>query len=198
MGRSKRAVLGIICAGLAVLACSLGARAEIKPLATGAIMPEFTLKDQDDREHTSASCSGKITVLVFTSVDCPFARGVQTDLNGLVEAYGGRGVIFLGVASNKGTTVEDVRKFIGDTGLKHPVLMDPGNVYADRAGASRTPECYVFAGNGKLAYRGAFDNRKIPEKTGETGYVKNALEDLLGGRPVRTPEVEAWGCLIKR
>ena len=28
-------------------------------------------------------------------------------------------------------------------------------------------------------------------------YVEKALEDLLAGRPVATPDTKAWGCSVK-
>jgi hypothetical protein len=65
-------------------------------------------------------------------------------------------------------------------------------------GASRTPEIYIVDTEGKLAYHGAYDDRKAPDMAGETPYVANALDNLLAGEPVATPEVSAWGCTIKR
>jgi len=52
--------------------------------------------------------------------------------------------------------------------------------------------------HGKLAYHGAYDDRKAPDKTGETNYVAKALDALLAGEKVEKPVVKAWGCTIKR
>jgi hypothetical protein len=44
----------------------------------------------------------------------------------------------------------------------------------------------VLDKNRYVVYHGAFDNEKVPEKAGDVNCVKNAPEDLLAGKPVRT------------
>lgn len=174
------------------------AGAEYKPIPLGSALPSFSLKDQNGAEHSPAAYDGKIIVLDFSSIECPYSRGVDPGLEELVKAYGPKGVVFLGVDSHKSVTPEQILKYTTESKLGYPVLKDAGNAYADALGASRTPEFYVFGKNHKLAYHGAFDNRKAPDQKGDTGYVKDAVEDLLAGRPVKTPQADAWGCSIKR
>lgn len=55
---------------------------------------------------------------------------------------------------------------------------------------------------GVLVYRGAIDNSPDAEGESPTGgklvnYVDAALSDLTAGRPVATPETEAYGCSVK-
>jgi thiol-disulfide isomerase/thioredoxin len=172
--------------------------AQVKALPLGGALPGGTLKDQDGHECSLTSYKGKIVVLDFCSIECPYSRGVDPDFQALVAAYASKDVVFLGIDSNKNTTPEQIRQYATDKKLAHPILKDLGNAYADVAGAARTPELFVFDKSQKLAYRGAFDDRKVPDKKGNTCYVKNALEDLLAGQPVKTTQVDAWGCSIKR
>lgn len=188
-------VLGLLAVTLLV---GLAAGAQVKTLPLGSPAPDFKLKDQNGQEQTLASYKGKIVVLDFSSIACPYSRGVDPDLQELVTAYGPKGVVFLGIDSHKSTTPEDIKKYLTEKKLDHPVLKDAGNVYADAVGAARTPEIYILDKDQKLAYHGAFDDRKVPEKKGETCYVKNALEDLLAGRSVKTAQMDAWGCAIAR
>jgi len=187
---------------IALLAVALliagAASAQYKPLPLGSGLPDFSLKDQDGKDHSPAAYKDKIVVLDFSSIECPYSRGVDPGLEELVKTYAPKGVVFLGVDSHKTVTPEQIKKYTADNKLEYPVLKDAGNAYADALGASRTPEFYVFGKDHKLAYHGAFDNRKTPEQKGDLGYVKDALEDLLAGRPVKTAQVDAWGCGIKR
>jgi peroxiredoxin len=177
--------------------CSSGADLKAPPI--GSLMPNFTLKDLNGQEQTLASYKGKIVVLDFCSQECPYSRGVDQDgLTDLANAYAGKGVVFLGIDSHKSTTPEQIKQYATDKNIPFRILKDVENKYADTVGATRTPEFYVLDKDLKLAYHGAYDDRKVPEKRGETAYVCNALDDLLAGRPVKTAQVDAWGCTIKR
>ena len=47
----------------------------------------------------------------------------------------------------------------------------------------------------RLRYCGRFDDRRNPARV--RGYdLRNALDDLLAGRPVRVAETEAFGCRL--
>lgn len=172
--------------------------APIKPLPVGSAIPDFKLNDCDGKEHALTSYKGKIVVFDFSSIQCPYSRGVDEWLAELATQYGAKGVVFLGVDSHKDVAPQEIKRYAAENKLLFPVLKDVGNVLADAAGATRTPEIFILDKDLKVAYRGAFDNRKVPEKRGDTNYVRDALDDLLAGKAVRTPEVEAWGCTIKR
>ena len=184
---------------VAMGACS-SAQSTAGPVpAIGAVVPDFTLKDYEGNDHTLSALKGKIVVLDFSSQECPYSRGVdKTGIVALANEYAAKGVVVLAIDSHKGTTPEQIKQYASDNKVPYPVLKDVGNKYADAVGASRTPEFYVLDKDLKLAYHGAFDDRKDPEKAGEKPYVKNALEDLLAGRPVKESQVAAWGCSIKR
>jgi peroxiredoxin len=183
---------------LGLLLAALVAAAEVKPPALGDAMPDFTLQDQKGREHRLASYAGRVVVFDFCSITCPFSRGVDPDFGSLAAEYQKKGVVFLSVESNKDNPPENIKKYAAENRLEFPILKDAGNAYADAVGAARTPEIYVFDANGKLVYHGAFDDRKTPATKGKTNYVKNALDDLLAGRPVRNAEIPAWGCAVNR
>jgi thiol-disulfide isomerase/thioredoxin len=179
-----------------MVSCASGAEMKVPPL--GSVLPDFTLKDFTGQEHSLASCKGKVVVLDFCSQECPYSRGVDEALTELANTYAEKGVVFLGVDSHKSTTPDQIKQYATDKKVPFPILKDGNNTYADVVGATRTPEFYILDKDLKLVYHGAFDDRKVPEKRGETNYVRNALDDVLGGKPVRTPQVDAWGCTIKR
>jgi len=180
---------------LVTLGCGGTATAQVEP---GQAMPNFTLNDLDGKSHSLTDFKGKIVVIEFCSHNCPYSRGTDPQLIELANKYAEKGVVVLGIDSNTPNDVESIRKYAEEKGKKYPILKDVDNVYADKVGATRTPEVFVVDKEGKVAYHGAFDDRKNPEKPGETPYVENAVKALLEGKPVATPTAKAWGCTIKR
>ena len=78
-------------------------------------------------------------------------------------------------------------------------LHDETQAAAKAYGATHTPHLFVFDAALRRAYSGARDddnnykNRKQAAKL----YLRDALDDLVAGRPVRLPETHAIGCTIK-
>lgn len=176
--------------------CAPAAAGKAPPI--GSVLPDVTMKDYAGQEHTLSKLKGKIVVLDFCSHKCPFSRGIDKDITALAKTYGPKGVVFLGVDSHNNTPPDEIKEYAAKTEIPFPILKDVGNKYADALGATRTPEIYVLDKELKLAYHGAYDDRKGPDKKAEKHYVKEALDSLLAGEPVKTPEVKAWGCTIKR
>ena len=69
-----------------VASCSSGA--DFKALPIGSAMPNFTLKDVDGQAHSLDAYKGKIVVLDFSSIECPYSRGVDAALLDLAKTYG--------------------------------------------------------------------------------------------------------------
>src|SRR5439155_4395904 len=83
-----------------------------------------------------------------------------------------------------------------------PVYKDDGFAAVDALKAATTPEVFVLDRHSILRYRGRIDNgyyarlKKNPQVTSHD--LKNALDDLLAGRPVREPATPSVGCPIVR
>jgi peroxiredoxin len=83
-----------------------------------------------------------------------------------------------------------------------PVLVDQGNVVADRFSAKTTPHLFVIDREGKLRYTGALDDdsngkkQKAGEKV-ET-HAADAVAALLAGKAPETSSTPPVGCTIKR
>lgn len=182
---------------VALLAC-VGAYAGLGKVAVGSAMPDFTLKDYNGETHQLSKYAGKVVVIDFLSKDCPWSRGAAPAIAKLADDYEGKDVVFIGINSNEGTTADAMAKYAESGSIPYTIVIDAENKYADTVGATRTPEMYVIDRTGKLAYHGAYDNRKAPEEVGSENYTKNAIDAVLAGKPVAKTEVSAWGCTIKR
>jgi peroxiredoxin len=193
-----------VVAGLAVVVTLSGAwmagasAAKLEAPKIGTAFPDFKLPDTTGKEHALSDYKGKILVLNFSSQECPFSRGADPAISELATAYKDKGVVFLGVDSNKDLDAAEIQAHIDEAGIPYAILKDAGNKLADAAGARVTPEIYVINKDGKLAYHGAPDDRAGPTSTPTAFYLKDALEALTAGKAVEKPTVKAWGCGIKR
>ncbi len=193
-----------VVAGLAVAVTLSGAwmadasAAKLEAPKIGAAFPDFKLPDTTGKEHALGDYKGKILVLNFSSQECPFSNGADPAISELATAYKDKGVVCLGVDSNKDLDAAEIQTHIDEAGIPYPILKDAGNKLADAAGARVTPEIYVIDKEGKLAYHGAPDDRAGPTSTPTAFYLKDALDALTADNAVEKPTVKAWGCGIKR
>ena len=196
MMKSTLRIVSMIALGFVLTStgCSADIEETVKP---GDKMPNFTMKDYEGNEHTLEQYQGKIVVLEFCSHKCPYSRGADPHISELAKSYEDEPVVFLGIDSHKATPPEEIKAYAEDK-KAYPVLKDVDNEYADKVAATNTPEMYIVDKEGKLAYRGAYDNRSNPKEKGEKNYTKAAIDDLLAGEEVEQPRVKAWGCTIKR
>ncbi len=208
MSRTGYKTIGIVvalCVAVAVAAAlTLTVRAEeLGEVEIGEAMPDFTLVDHDGEEHTLSEYEGKIVVLDFRCHQCPWVRGADPDYNETVKKYEEHGVVFLGIDPHEYVTTEEVQEYNEGAEVVRPVLRDDGHEYADKVGATRTPEVYIVDNRDpddamKLVYHGAVDDRNAPEGEYENNWVAKALDNLLADEEVENPRVSAWGCTIKR
>lgn len=191
------AFAAVLSAGLGAVISKVAA-APPEALKVGHPMPDFKMTDTTGKEHALADYKGKVVVFNFCTQECPYSRGADPDINALAKTYAEKGVVFLGVDSNKDLELAEIAAYMKEAEIPYPILKDVGNVYADAVGARVTPEIYIMNQEGLLVYHGAPDNRTAPNSEPTEHYLKDALESLLAGQPIEKDTVKAWGCGIKR
>jgi peroxiredoxin len=174
----------------------------------GKPAPDFALPDLDGKVHRLSDLKGRVVVLEWFNPGCPFVVNAHTK-GSLVDAAGRAakdGVVWLAVNSGapgkQGYGVEANREAARRWSISYPVLLDQAGITGKAYGATNTPHLFVIGKDGTLVYRGAVDNSPDGERGAPTGgalveYVTAALEDLKGGRPLRTAETKAYGCGVK-
>lgn len=150
----------------------------------------FALHDLKDR---------KATVLVFLSFECPNSNGYAPLLAEMAKRYAARGVAFVGVCC----TDEDaatLAKQAAEFKLGFPVAKDEKCAIAEALKAEATPEAFLLDHNFVLRYRGRIDDgyaARLKKNLVITHHdLKNALDQVLAGKPVTTPVTKAVGCPI--
>jgi peroxiredoxin len=183
---------------LTLVALALGAGvAAAGPLTVGEPAPEFALKDARGREHQLKAYRGRVVVVGFVATECPISNAYNERMRELADAYAARNVVFLGINANASESVAEVRAHAEKHGLKFPILKDTDGGVASAYGAVRTPEMFVIDAEGVLRYHGRIDNATEPGRV-KRSDLREALDELLSGKPVSIPETKAFGCLIKR
>ncbi len=164
----------------------------------GQKMENFTLTGIDGKEHSLSGLMGKNgAVLVWVSAQCPVVKAYNDRINAIAAEYEARGIRFIGINSNATESLEWVTSDAKEVGYKFPVLIDKGNVLADKLGATVTPEVYFVNKEGVLLYHGAIDNDRSGKNI-QDHYLKTAFDAALGGKAIEKTRTNAFGCTIKR
>lgn len=195
----------IRCAWISLLAvgfCCGPVMAAERPSRIGRKVADFTLNDYRGKSHSLSGVADQpIVVLAFLGTECPLAKLYAPRLVALELDYRDRGVAFIGINANCHDSITEVAAHARRHGIGFPVLKDLGNRVADKIGAERTPEVFLLDRNRSIRYHGRIDDQYgvgyIRDKVGSQD-LKNAIEDLLAGRAVKTPRTSAEGCFIGR
>jgi peroxiredoxin len=172
------------------------------PPAVGAKVAAVTLQDTRRRPRSLDTFKDKKAfVVVFVGTECPLANLYVPTLAELHKEYAPKGVQFLAVNSNVQDSFVGVAAHARERDLPFPVLKDFDHAAADAFGAKRTPEAFLLDADRVIRYRGRIDDQygldyRKPKPTRTD--LRDALDELLAGKPVTAAETEAPGCVIGR
>jgi len=164
----------------------------------GTVLDDFKLPDADGAEHSLKSLMGKNgAVVIFIATKCPVSNAYNDRMEKLAQDYKAKGINVIGINANNTEPSAEVKSHAAEKHLTFAILKDDGNKIADRLGATRTPEAYVLDAGMKLVYHGRIDNsQKIEGIT--SNDVREALDEMLAGKPISKTGGAAFGCTIKR
>lgn len=158
---------------------------------------DFTLRgigDADTWHNVGELFGRRATVLMSWSVKCPCVSKVEQRLRGVYAQMGGKESGVAWIAYN-GEPREDFRVTREQMARQHAfyqMLMDPQQQLAARLGADQATQVAILDAQGRLVYRGAIDD---DYEQGDAVFVREALEDLLAGRPLRRSMTPwSYGC----
>lgn len=166
-------------------------------LAVGATIENFKLVDTSGAEKSFNDLKGKNgAILVFVSAQCPVVKGYNERISKFAADFAAKGINVIGINSNHTESLEWVKSHAAEN-YKFPVLIDKGNVLADKLGANVTPEIFYVNEKNVLVYHGAVDNSRGGDNI-TANYLRDAVEANLSGKPVAKTTANAFGCSIKR
>jgi peroxiredoxin len=173
-------------------------------LALGTVLPDFKLPDVRTAATVgSADFPGRPLLVVFLCVHCPYVKHIQAGLAEFSREWANSELGIVGIASNDaGSHPEDgpenQAKVADQVGYRFPVLCDESQEVAKAFTAACTPDFFLFTADGRLAYRGQFDNARPGNTVPVTGESLRAAADaVLAGVEVTIDQVPSMGCSIK-
>lgn len=171
-------------------------------LEIGAAAPAFNLVNAvDGKSYAFKPGDGKVSVLIFTCNQCPYAKAFQQRLNDIATEYSAKGVVFYAINPNddqkfEEETLDNMKARAVSQKYPFPYLKDADSSVARAYGARVTPHVFVVDGRGTLRYRGYIDDSAKPEQRSKTGLT-NALDAILANQPVGEMVTREFGCTIK-
>ncbi len=186
----------------ALLAAAATACFAAEELAIGAAAPNFSLMNAVDGKTVAfRPGDGKLSVVIFTCNQCPYAKAFEPRIIELAKQYQPKGVVFYAIDPNDEAkyaveSLAEMKARAVEKGYPFPYLKDGDSAIARAYGARVTPHVYVVDGGGTVRYRGYVDDSAKPEERRTTGLT-NALDDLLAGKAVSNQTTRAFGCTIK-
>jgi peroxiredoxin len=172
-------------------------------LEIGAKAPDFTLKGVDGRMHgPSEYADKKALAVIVTCNHCPTAIANEDRMVALQKDYAGKGVQVIAINPNEteGHPTDSFEHMVTrakEKGFNFPYLRDESQDIAKALGAVRTPEVFLFGPDRKLAYHGRIDDN--PDNPGKVkrNDLREALDEVLAGKPVSVPDTPPVGCTVK-
>lgn len=147
--------------------------------------------------------SGKGFVLIFHSLNCPFAKLYESRIKAIKTTFQNQGIGFALVNPEVGTSEAEqspLRSYIDQSGLNMSYLIDAGMAWTKVFGITKIPEVIVLTpgANGlKITYRGAIDNNPQSESAVSERHLERALNQILRGESTTPAQVRAVGCNVR-
>jgi peroxiredoxin len=176
--------------------------------AVGTAAPDFSLTDSKGKTQSVSQYKGKYVVLEWFNPECPFVKKHygSGNMQKLQGEFTGKGVVWLTIDSSApglegNLTAEQANAKMAEWKTKQTALvLDPDGKAGRTYGAKNTPHMFVINPEGKIVYEGAIDSKATPHPSdiaSSTNYVKVALEESMGGKPVSTANTKPYGCSVK-
>ena len=172
------------------------------PLGTKA--PHFRLPDPSGKLVSSDELSKAPALLVvFLCNHCPYVKHIQAGFAEFANEYQKRGAAIVAINSNDTEAYPDDRpekmaEEAQKAGYTFPYLVDETQSVAQAYHAACTPDFFLFDRDGRLVYRGQFDDSRPKNGRPVTGAdLRAAMDAVLAGRPVPADQRPSAGCNIK-
>lgn len=188
-----------------LLMASSGVMAAAEP---GRPAPDFRLTDLNGQTVTLSGLKGRWVALEWTNPECPFVQKHYRAGN-------------MQATQDQAKAAKVVWIQVNSTTPKHSDYKSPDQMKAWNAemkavvahaaldadatvgrayGAKTTPQMVLIDPQGKVVYHGAIDSVRsanpadIPKAT---NYMKQAMTEALGGKPVSLASTTPYGCSVK-
>jgi len=175
-------------------------------ISIGDVIPEFKLLNANkslggDYVNSNDYIEENGLIVVFECNHCPYVIASIERINQLSKYAKSNSIGFLGINSNDAEvyasdSFENMVKR-ADKGMPYPYLFDESQEIAQKFGAKRTPEFFLFNSNRELIYTGRMDDSPRDPNQVSTNELKDAIDCLLDGEKPKIEFTESIGCSVK-
>ena len=173
----------------------------------GQTAPDFTATDALGKTHKLSDFKGKHVVLEWTNPGCPFVvKHYGGNMQALQKEFTAKGVVWLAITSTEKGSYEyfppaKMMGWVNDKQAKPTALLmdEPGKI-GQLYNAKTTPHMYIINPQGVLVYSGAIDSApsaRVDDIKTATNYVRQGLNEALGGKALSVASTRAYGCSVK-
>jgi len=187
----------------AALMLAIGANDPL-PIGSPIPSPELKMKDVSGKEVSLQDAkTDKGLLVMFSCNTCPYVIKNQSRTYEACKYAQGYGIGVVILNSNEAKrgeddSYEDMKAYAKEQGYNWYYLVDNNSAIADAFGANRTPECFLFNGEGKLVYHGAIDDNPSDASAVSRKHLVAALDELKDGKEIAVKTSRSVGCSIKR
>ncbi len=195
---------------------SSGLPADARQLKLGDAAPDFKLLGIDGKTYTLADFpagQSPLLMVIFLSNHCPYSHAAETRLLPFVREYQSKGLAVVAINPNSpegirldelgyskyNDSYEEMKLYARDQGFPFPYLYDGDTqVTAKAYGCLATPHVFLFDRERKLRYVGRVDDSRFEDaSTVKSHETRNAVIELLAGKPVTVAQTPVMGCSTK-
>jgi thiol-disulfide isomerase/thioredoxin len=173
-------------------------------LPLGTECPDFSLPNVVEGTTVSrADFAGRPLLVMFICNHCPFVKHLRSALAEFGREYQAKGLGIVAISSNDAESYPDdspekMQDEAVTAGYTFPYLYDESQEVAKAFRAACTPDFFLFDRDGRLAYRGQFDDSRPSNGRPITGAdLRAACDAVLAGQSVPEPQRPSIGCNIK-
>src|SRR5512141_340141 len=170
-------------------------------VSLGTPMPSFSLPDTvSGKTVDSSSLAGRPSVVIFICNHCPFVQHIRAGLADFGRFCREQNVPMVAISPNDVATYPqdgptEMAAEAKAAGYVFPYLYDESQAVARAFDARCTPDLYIFDRDGKLAYRGQFDDARPQSLVPVTGHdARAAVEALIAGQKPAPMQKASIGC----
>jgi thiol-disulfide isomerase/thioredoxin len=116
----------------------------------GSRLPEFSLKDLQRRQFSSADLRGKVVLIDFWATWCQPCKKEMPGYQKLLDLYGPRGFVVIGFKFATMADTEDPLMFAKEIGVRYPLAVAPDDLKDKFGGILGLPTTLLYDRRGIL------------------------------------------------
>ncbi|MBL8047419.1 MAG: redoxin family protein [Chthonomonas sp.] len=137
-------------------------------------------------------------VIIYLTAECPIANRYAPVIEKLHLKYR-KQLTLIRSFPNEVSERKIIREVSREYKQTSPFVLDPKLAFARALGVKVSPEAVLLDRSRNVVYRGRIDGRNIEHGKETTNFrhdLAEAIDELLAGRPISQPEVQAKGCYL--